>query len=506
MKKYLFLLIALLYTFSYTLWFRWADGFFFLNRSQIYDKDIMELGSMWLLNLWTSIVGFDILSANILAWLLCVGALVVPYIALQTIEERRNNIYYLAIGILLMGCFTFNLYNPDAPSLFFLSCLSTLLLKYGCIGKYKIVLLGGILTGILMSVRFPNVVALPMVLVYILFKEKGVLNRTKYSLAYSIISLTAYVSIICMLSRRIDFVNYFTASMKEALYLSDEEHGLYTLFHSYVFSLIPIAKKTIILVGATLLALKVKVFAKWYFGLLFSMFIFGFLYFIDGINTVNGFRETFGGCTLALLLAISIFNKKDKNLVADYALLSCFIFVGAAGSDTGLMKIYFFAVVACMIVLLNKDIVNKHKAACIFTICPLVLFSIYSFSAVFFIDHKYESVSKIPNITQFVSNQENCKIQQYYNIGKKNDGNELFMYGHHAHYVYVALEKRPPFLMPFYMKSEDEKLIMLVFEQMSTFNNCVLVDLTNSEIMKQFALDKGLQVNSEGDYCVYEKN
>lgn len=467
----------------------------------------MEIGALFLLKNWTNIVGFNILSANILAWILAMGSLLIPYYFLQSTIERKANINYLTIGILFTGCFTYNLYNPDAPTLFLTSCLATVILYNIENVKCKTIMLIGVLIALLISVRFPNIVVLPMICLFLTLAGNNTRSKIKNIVVCCLTSAITYIGIICLLSGRIDFYGYFSTAITEGLQLSDDAHGFYTLFHSYVFSLIPMIWKTGTLFSIFLFSYIVKLYRKWYYGLIVSLLLIFVLHKLGGINYVNGFREMFGGCVILILFHYSWIHRKDKIELMRYFILFLLMFVGVAGSDTGLMKIYHFSVVVFLIITLRERILSKYKNECKFLLLPTLMFSIFSFYSPFFENKKYEVFSKINNVTQFMSSEEEKKIKEAAMAIKAVKKTEkLIIYGSKAHVIYSMFNIKLPYLMPFYMKAEDTKQIELAIRNAKKLHNATIIDLTNSEVLKQAAIQKGMKKISDTNFNIYNYN
>ena len=497
-----FLLLALAYTFSYVFWFRWNDGFFFLNRSLIYEKDIMEIGSMFLLNLWSRVVGFGVLQANILAWILCILSLVFPFSLLLDKRERKQYLGNLCLAVALMGAFTHNLYNPDAPTVFFLSILTAVILKYGLSNPSLIMCIGG-LVGALACIRFPNIVIVPMlVLLFFLSKEKFLI-KLRNALWFVLVFFVSYVLMVCLMSGRWDFSVYFSETLKESFALADDAHGIYTLFHSYVFSLFYLSWRLILLLALFLLWWRLGLFEKKSTTICFSVILLALLFLGRAEVVVGGFKELFGGLVMVLVL----YGMRCRGLYMRLSIMEgltilMFIFVPVAGSDTGLMKIYPFSIVLFLILSIRLRIFDNHRLKSLALLMPFLLFSVYAFSADFFKERKYECWSTVPNLHQFVSNrQETYFLTMLEEIRNSECEGKVLIYGSCSHILYVSLQKKLPLLMPFYMNADDPKMIEWASKAMTNDHSLVTVDFTKSQKMRGFMEKVGAKIIKEQQYC-----
>lgn len=497
-----FLLLALVYTFSYVFWFRWNDAFFFLNRSQIFEKDIMEIGSMFLLNLWSRVVGFGVLQANILAWILCMLSLAFPFFLLLKKKERKQNLGNLCLAVALMGAFTHNLYNPDAPTVFFLSILTAVILKFG-LSKPSLILCIGGLVAALACIRFPNIVIVPMLFFLFFLSKEKFLIKLRNALWFVSAFLVSYVLMVCLMSRRWNFFAYFSETLRESFALADVAHGFYTLFHSYVFSLLYLSWRLILLLALFFLWRRLGLFERKSTTICFSMILLAFLILGRAEATVGGFKEIFGGLVMTLVLYGMRCRTCHMRLsIMEGLVMLMFIFVPVAGSDTGLMKIYPFSIVLFLILSNRLKIFDTHRMNSLALVMPFLFFSVYAFSADFFKERKYECWSTVPNLHQFVSNkQETYFLTMLKEFNNSEYEGDVLIYGSCSHILYVALEKKLPLLMPFYMGADDSQMIEWASRAMANDHSLVTVDFTNSQKLGRYMENVGAKIIKEQQYC-----
>lgn len=161
--RYIFSIILLLFTLGWSLWYVFAgfgnpqDPLYWLYKYEHLEGGWMTVGTLLTGGLFVRLFGVHLLPLRIFGWLCTTAAIALPYCALQDREGRRDNLHWLALAFGLMGYGAFQEFSPGT--------LSVLLLSLLWVTQSPIVL------GLAVAVRFPNILALLVLLP--LWKKKS---------------------------------------------------------------------------------------------------------------------------------------------------------------------------------------------------------------------------------------------------------------------------------------------------------------------------------------------
>ncbi|MCR5050410.1 MAG: hypothetical protein K6A36_04935 [Paludibacteraceae bacterium] len=150
----------------YSLWFVFAglgnvqDPLYWLNKYRTLEGGWMVAGTLLTGGAWVRLFGAELLPLRLLAWACVATAITLPYCCLLTRDERRNNIHWLAITFCLMGYGAFQEFSPGTLTVLLLSVLWVVSNQQSDI-RYQI---SAILLGLAVAVRFPNILALLVLL------------------------------------------------------------------------------------------------------------------------------------------------------------------------------------------------------------------------------------------------------------------------------------------------------------------------------------------------------
>ena len=148
----------------WSLWFVFAgmgnhqDPLYWLNKYYDLRGGWMVVGTILTGGAWVRLFGAELLPLRLLAWACVVTAITLPYGCLLTREERRNHIHWLAVAFVLMGYGAFQEFSPGTLTVLLLSALWVLSARGSWWGLSAIVL------GLAVAVRFPNILALLVLL------------------------------------------------------------------------------------------------------------------------------------------------------------------------------------------------------------------------------------------------------------------------------------------------------------------------------------------------------
>lgn len=174
--RYILSITFLIFTLAWSLMHVFAgygnpqDPCFWLYKYENLTGGWMPVGTLLTGGLIVRLFGAHLLPLRIAGWLCTVAAIALPYCALQDREGRRNNLHWLAIAFGLMGYGAFQEFSPGTLSVLLLSALWVTSISSSPI----ILRLSPIILGLAIAVRFPNILAL-LVLIP-LWKKKSLWN------------------------------------------------------------------------------------------------------------------------------------------------------------------------------------------------------------------------------------------------------------------------------------------------------------------------------------------
>ena len=176
LDKHILSVILLVAALAYTLWFVFAgmgnlqDPLYWLHKYEQLEGGWMAVGTLLTGGLVVKWFGAELLPLRLVGWLCVVTAIGLPYCTLLTREQRRANLHWLALAYVLMGYGAFQEFSPGTLSVLLLSALwvnatkpSRFDLSNNRASKGLRTLnsqLSAVLLGLAVSVRFPNILAL----------------------------------------------------------------------------------------------------------------------------------------------------------------------------------------------------------------------------------------------------------------------------------------------------------------------------------------------------------
>ena len=119
----------------------------------------MAVGTLLTGGAVVKLFGAELLPLRLFGWLCTVSAIALPYCCLLDKEQRKANIHWLALALLLLGYGAFQEFSPGTMTVLLLSAIWVLATKSQMTND-KLPILTAILAGIAVSVRFPNILVL----------------------------------------------------------------------------------------------------------------------------------------------------------------------------------------------------------------------------------------------------------------------------------------------------------------------------------------------------------
>ena len=164
--KYILSVGLLGFTLAWSLWYVFAgygnpmDPFYWLYKYQSLESGWMSIGTILTGGALVRLFGAQLLPLRLAAWLTVVAAIVLPYCALLNREQRLNNLHWLALAFGLMGYGAFQEFSPGTLTVLLLSAIWVCTAKSLHITHYTLHIITALLAGIAVSVRFPNILVL----------------------------------------------------------------------------------------------------------------------------------------------------------------------------------------------------------------------------------------------------------------------------------------------------------------------------------------------------------
>lgn len=158
--RYGLLVFALAYTFVFVIagFGNHMDPFYWMGLCKEHSMSFMTIGTIALGHAWIQMFGASVITMRLLAWILTLVAMAIPYICLLDKEQRIRNLHWLAICYCLLGYGVFQEYSAGTLSVFLFSILATVWVLY--LRNERWIYMLPIITAMAISARFPNVVVL----------------------------------------------------------------------------------------------------------------------------------------------------------------------------------------------------------------------------------------------------------------------------------------------------------------------------------------------------------
>ena len=133
--------------------------------------------------------GAYLLPLRLAGWACVAIAIALPYCCMLSKEQRRENLHWLALAYLLMGYGAFQEFSPGTLTVLLLSALWVSAIKWETV-NHKFEILTAILAGLAVSVRFPNILVL-LVLIP-LWRKRSLWNIPIAALSAGVVYMLGY--------------------------------------------------------------------------------------------------------------------------------------------------------------------------------------------------------------------------------------------------------------------------------------------------------------------------
>ena len=155
----------LLFAIGWSLWFVFAgfgnpqDPLYWLYKYQTLECGWMAVGTILTGAALVRLFGANLLMLRLVAWATVAAAIILPYCSLLTKEQRRDNIHWLALAFAFMNYGAFQEFSSGTLTVLLLSaiwvCATTSNSK-----QQTSNILTAVLAGLAVTVRFPNILVL----------------------------------------------------------------------------------------------------------------------------------------------------------------------------------------------------------------------------------------------------------------------------------------------------------------------------------------------------------
>lgn len=365
--RYGLLVFALAYTFVFVIagFGNHMDPFYWMGLCKEYGTGFMTIGTVALGHAWIELFGASVFTMRLLGWILTMSAVIIPYLCLLSDEQRKRNVHWLAICILLIGYSTFQEFSAGALSVFLTSIVFTCCIK--ALSNWRLLWLLPILIAIAICVRFPNIVLLvfaPIIFVCVGYQRKMSASTIWGYFIWLLLGTICFTGLLYWL---LGCDLFAIAGGSEMQMASSGAHSFSSLLVSLIVDLpLLLMYVGIVLVIVVLFKLIMRLnnnFYKWMAIILLSIVLLCFAEY--AFSWKAWYNKNMHYCLSALVIALSIYGiiqsiqeKEWNNLFAVAILLSVGCVV-PLGSDTAWLKL--FPIYLCFLPYLITKILPPQK-------------------------------------------------------------------------------------------------------------------------------------------------
>lgn len=505
--KIIAIILALLFSLSFYLWgVSLTDNYYWIYNSRFFTDSIMCKLSLDGMKAWFSVFGFTLLSSRMLAWILNVSSVLIPYLFLLKKEERKIYVYYLCVALIIMGPGIAKCCTPDCFTASMLSILMVVFIKFIQRNhKFVFGLLLCISTALLIAIRFPNIVVVPFVAIFmvLMMDEKA---KWQYAIGYMVLSLVIYWLVMTLLLGDTNCISLLGDAFAKESGNSNGRHSLMGLFLRYCKSILLalIALFSIIIACITRTRL---FYRRQKLGFIIAIVVGTFLSY----SILGRIGEKFHSWPVCITPIVSLpllyvvyyaFKNKDYTNAWLCLFLGLVIFIPSAGSDTGFQKSLMSACGIIPIAVVKY--INVHKKMLYINIALGIMFStsVFMYSDNLCNNNAVSSDKKLwgvfLNKRQLEHNQMIKEdLKPYYRT------NHTVFYGLEAHYWYFYTDTKPLYNPGFWMLKNDKSALYNAIASLKRDPNNVFIDFTKSDT--NYFIKKGIRPVVETDsYNIYK--
>ena len=501
--KYLLFAITIIYSFSFSLWSKWVDNCFWFNMADYYKENVMTIGSTWLCHVWNLLFDHSFFMYRVLGWIIGMITFCFPYFYLVKKSEYTKYLPFLSIGILL---FKPSCYAPDAPSGLFLIIIACYVIKHEFL-DYKDVLFLAVLSGLLILFRYPNIVGVVLLLLYLILVYNNIYKKLLFPCLYLVASVAFYILFFYVIEGNLDFILKTHSNISSPISTADVRHTPKALLETYWHAFCGISVMFLTVYG--FIRLVTTKFLDLRDNIVYSVICCVALFYILSIRNVlvdclNGWHTLYSSFVVyGIILYTLLYNKSYKGVLLCLFVLSLGL-AKVAGSDTGFLKSFsYYAPFTPLLFIRFWPMVKVH----IISKCLLITFVIVAILSLNQHFRAYRLFSDLPNYPQFVPEDEYQMNGSRYQLTKKYGvKNHMIFYGQLSHYIYTMTNSERMYRYNYWQDANDTVQIARICEVASKDPLCSVYDYTNSDFLKAGLLSKGHRLIFENQYArVYVK-
>lgn len=439
------LLVIIFFMFSVIYYFSgiffgldYSDTFYHLNHAIQPPNDLhlyTFLLSSILIKFLIELSGYELIMLRFINSLLFFFAIICPFIILKTRKPKIDALFYISCILILMAPLNYNILGYDTLTIFILAILFSVLVLYLKKSNSYLLIILAILSSVVILIRLPNIVLIPIVFLSVLFKEgkplfKITSSGIKSSFLYVFLTIlfiilgyylyyedwkTLKSSTLISHNPKILIYRYFIDGVKLILYLSFilSNYLLFKYFRNIKYKL---------LLYASLIGLQ-------------CFFLLKFILFTPHSGNYSLYLTSIA---FSILIIHTYYNKLHKYDFKQWIiyLFFLFLFINPLGSDTGFLK-------AASLLLLFPFILNlidlKLKKFWFLILITLIPLSILQKASVIYQDFKITDLNKTLDINLLYPirtseiRYEHLKTMdnEVRELQKKDI--EVFFYGNNSH-------------------------------------------------------------------------
>jgi len=439
------LLVTIFFMFSVIYYFSgiffgldYSDTFYHLNHAIQPPNDLhlyTFLLSSILIKFLIKLSGYELIMLRFFNSLLFFFAIICPFIILKTRKPKIDTLFYISCILILMAPLNYNILGYDTLTIFILAIIFSVLVLYLKKSKSYLLITLAILSAVVILIRLPNIVLLPLVFLSVLFKEgkplfKITSSGIKSSFLYGFLTIlfiilgyylyyedwkTLKSSTLISHNPKILIYRYFIDGVKLILYLSFilSNYLLFKYFRNIKYKL---------LLYASIIGLQ-------------CFFLFKFILFTPHSGNYSLYLTSIA---FSILIIHTYYNKLHKYDFKQWIiyLFFLFLFINPLGSDTGFLKAASLLVLFPFILCLTDLKLKKFWFLILITLIPL---SILQKASVIYQDFKFIDLNKTLDINLLYPIRTS-EIRYNHLKNMENEVRELhkkdikvFFYGNNSH-------------------------------------------------------------------------
>lgn len=481
--KLVILLISVLYSLNFLFWnVDLVDNFYWINRTSFYQMDFMNILSDFVCKLWLAIFGKTVLALRILGWLFYAGAMTLVYVCLQTKDQMRNNLYFLACGFVFLAAGTQRMFTPDSPTVFCLAIASVCLVKYYqrqySYLYYCLAVIGVLAT----SFRFPNILLFPLGIALAVFYDiythrisiKVIAQRVILSI---VLFVVLYSLLVMLLSGRTDLLAFaLDGVLRHKVGPSHNLGHLISMYKSTYFCQLSNCANLFLMFYVVKRIIHVTR-QKWISILAAPIIIIVLIK--HSVYTAEIYPSFWG---LWVILSILLLEYKSKEVAEKMAYVSFILlsFISIAGSDCGIMKLMpYCAAVTPICLCWNRKVGGQSRYVYYMMAILLATSVIVNMKDI----GKYTAKLETPCLAhlKMTEPQRNAYQSILKDVELYSTKGENIYYGmRYGHTMYALTHCVPQYYSSFWMFKDDYSELSTVTGLMKDNPKLVLFDFTKS--------------------------